>query len=293
MKPMKQPQKRKGPGCGTLLLICLCVAAVFGVLWFGFEVVGGLLSGDEPGSELNAGGESAVPGGIIEGLAKNNYDLSCFTEQDGYIIYTGEETAHRGIDVSSHQGKIDWAKVAADGVEYAMIRVGYRGYTKGETALDELFYQNVEGALQNGIQVGVYFFSQAITEDEAVEEAKLVLRAIEGIDITYPVIFDWEDIPQEARTDGMDPVTLTNCAEAFCKTIADAGHPAGIYFNQAYGYQEYNLLALDSYIFWLAQYADTPSFYYDFQMWQYTNAGKVDGIEGDVDLNLSFWQPEA
>lgn len=115
-----------------------------------------------------------------------------------------------------------------------MIRVGYRGYTKGDTVLDELFYDNVEGALTNGIQVGVYFFSQAVTVEEAVEEAELVLRAIEGLEITYPIIFDWEDIPQEARTDGMDPVTLTACADAFCGTIAAAGYPAGIYFNQAF-----------------------------------------------------------
>ena len=166
------------------------------------------------------------------------------------------------------------------------------GYTKGDTTLDELFYDNVGGAVSNGIAVGVYFFSQAISEEEAVEEAEIVLRAIEGLDITYPVIFDWEDIPQEARTDGMDPMTLTSCAAAFCETIEQAGYTAGVYFNQVYGYQHYDLKVLEDYVFWLAQYDDAPDFYYDFQMWQYTNAGAVSGITGDVDLNLSFWQPE-
>ena len=277
---------------GTLIRAFVLVATVFAVLWVGFELVGGLLTGDEPPEETQSGDGSGMMGQVIPGLAKNEYDLSAFRREDGFVVYGGPETAHRGIDVSAHQGEIDWAAVAADGVEYAMIRVGYRGYTKGDTSLDELFYDNVAGAQKHGIQVGVYFFSQAISEQEAVEEAELVLRAIEGLEITYPVIFDWEDIPQEARTDGMDPVTLTNCAQAFCSTIEEAGYTAGIYFNQAYGYQEYNLLALDAYVFWLAQYADAPSFYYDFQMWQYTNAGQVHGIEGDVDLNLSFWQPD-
>ena len=277
---------------GTLLRSFLLVAAVFAVLLIGFELLGGLGS-DEPPNETQDGDASGMMGSVVPGLAKNEYDLSRFRTEDGFVVYDGPETARRGIDVSAHQGTIDWAAVAADGVEYAMIRVGYRGYTKGDTSLDELFYDNVAGAQANGIQVGVYFFSQAISEEEAVEEAELVLRAIEGLEINYPIIFDWEDIPQEARTDGMDPVTLTNCAQAFCSTIEAAGYTAGIYFNQAYGYQEYNLLALDEYVFWLAQYDDAPSFYYDFQMWQYTNDGQVNGIEGPVDLNLSFWPPEA
>ena len=284
-------KRQGGPGLGTMALIFLCVAAVFAVLWFGFEWIGGLAGQDEPEPELHAGGGSAEPDGVIAGLAKNRYDLTAFAADGEYLVYHGSPKASRGIDVSSHQGQIDWSAVAGDGVEYAMIRVGYRGYTKGDTVLDELFYDNVEGALTNGIQVGVYFFSQAVTVEEAVEEAELVLRAIEGLEITYPIIFDWEDIPQEARTDGMDPVTLTACADAFCGTIAAAGYPAGIYFNQAFGYQEYNLLALDEYVFWLAQYDEAPGFYYDFQMWQYTNTGSVSVIEGDVDLNLSFWHP--
>lgn len=286
---MRAQNKRNGPGAKTLILVGLCVAAAFAVLCLAFEVVGSILG------KTGTSGEEDAPqpqSGILEGLAKNEYDLTCFSKEDGFIVYSGEETARRGIDVSSHQGTIDWAAVAADGVEYAIIRVGYRGYTQGDTALDELFYENVGGALENGIEVGVYFFSQAITEEEAVEEAEIVLRAIEGLKITYPVVFDWEDIQGEARTDGMDPVTLTNCALAFCETIEAAGYPACIYFNQAFGYQQYNLLALDDYIFWLAQLDDVPNFYYDFQMWQYTHEGEVNGIEGPVDLNLSFWQPE-
>ena len=287
-----QKRKYNGPGIGKLLCIFLCVGAVFAALWFSFEWIGGLRDEDKPPDEPQEGVMENVPGGVVEGLAKNEYDLEAFAMEDGFCVYHGEPAATRGIDVSAHQGTIDWTAVASDGVEYAMIRVGYRGYTEGDTSLDELFYDNVAGALENGLQVGVYFFSQAITVQEAVEEAEIVLRAIEGLEVTYPVIFDWEDIPQEARTDGMDPVTLTDCAKAFCETIEAAGYRAGVYFNQAYGYQHYNLLALDDYVFWLAQYDSVPDFYYDFQMWQYTNTGEVAGITGDVDLNLSFWQPQ-
>lgn len=277
---------RKTAGTGALVrafLIAAVIILVAAALW----KLGNIWLAPEPESEPKPVGDSLIPG-----LDRNLYDLESFSWQDGYIRYDGNPKARCGIDVSSHQGDIDWAAVAADGVEYAMIRVGYRGYTEGLTSLDPQFYTNVGGAVENGIDVGVYFFSQAITEAEAVEEAETVLRAIEGLEITYPIIFDWEDIPQEARTDGMDPLTLTACAEAFCKTIEDAGYTAGIYFNQVYGYQEYDLKALDNHLFWLAQYNDAPTFPYDFEMWQYTNAGAVDGIAGNVDLNLSFWQPD-
>jgi len=268
-------------------MIFMLVALFFGAVYLAFELYGRSRLREEP--EPVAEEEPAPP---AREPAANPYDLGLFRAEDGFIVYDGEPAARRGIDVSSHQGRIDWAAVAADGIEYAMIRVGYRGYTEGLTSLDELFYENVAGAQANGIDVGVYFFSQAIDRDEAIEEAETVLRAIEGLEITYPVIFDWEDIPQEARTDGMDPKVLTGCARAFCQTIERAGYRAGVYFNQAYGYQHYNLIALEAYVLWLAQYAGAPDFRYRFEMWQYTNAGTVEGIEGDVDLNLSFWQPE-
>ncbi len=276
-----------GPGLRALVMIFLLVAGFFGAVYLVFELYGRSRTEEEP--EPVAEEEPERP---AREPAANPYDLSLFRTEDGFIVYDGEPAARRGIDVSAHQGRIDWAAVAADGVEYAMIRVGYRGYTEGLTSLDELFYENVAGARANGIDVGVYFFSQAIDREEAIEEAETVLRAVEGLEITYPIVFDWEDIPQEARTDGMDPKVLTGCARAFCQTIERAGYRAGVYFNQAYGYQHYNLIALESYVLWLAQYASAPDFRYRFEMWQYTNAGEVDGIEGDVDLNLSFWQPE-
>ena len=174
------------------------------------------------------------------------------------------------------------------GAIVAMIRVGYRGYTEGEIQPDDYFTQNIEGALAAGLDVGVYFFSQALDEKEAIDEANFVLESIKDYPLSYPVIFDWEDIQADARTDGMDSVQLTKNAIAFCAAVEKAGYRAGVYFNQRFGYEEFDLESLQDYVFWLAEYNETPSFSYHFQLWQYCNDGRVDGIQTDVDLNLAF-----
>ena len=223
----------------------------------------------------------------IEGLARNVYDGNFY--QDGaFVRYDGYTPSHVGIDVSAHQGRIDWTQVAQAGVEFAMIRAGYRGYTQGDLEQDAYFAQNLDGALAAGLDAGVYFFSQAITVDEAAEEAQLVLTMLEGRKLAYPIVFDWEDIEADARTDGMTSPLLTDIAEAFCKAIEDAGYRAGIYFNQRFGYQEFDLLRLQDRVFWLAEYNIPPTFDYDFQIWQYSSDGTVPGIDTPVDLNLSF-----
>ena len=222
-------------------------------------------------------------------VPENSYDPAGFYEEGGFKRYKSEDTlASVGVDVSSHQQEIDWELVAANGVEFAMIRVGYRGYTEGEIQPDEYFVQNIEGARAAGLDVGVYFFSQALDEQEAIDEANYVLEQIKDYPLSYPVIFDWEDIEADARTDGMDSVQLTKNAIAFCDTIEQAGYRAGVYFNQRFGYEEFDLESLQDYVFWLAEYNDTPSFSFHFQIWQYCNDGRVDGIKTDVDLNLAF-----
>ncbi len=222
-------------------------------------------------------------------IPRNAYDPEGFTEENGIRTYSADGVVGvAGIDVSSYQKSVDWQAVKDAGIEFAMIRVGYRGYVSGKLDLDDCFLDHMEGALDAGLDVGVYFFSQALTEEEAIEEAEYVLTWIEGYDISCPVVFDWEEVQAEARTDEMNMLKLTACAEAFCRTVEDAGYEAAIYFNQAYGYQQLNLSSLLDYEFWLAEYASTPSFAYDFQMWQYTNEGKVPGIEGPVDLNIYF-----
>ena len=229
---------------------------------------------------------------VFENVAVNQYDESCFGVNDqGWITYQADgASAKMGIDVSAYQEEIDWKKVADSGIRFAMIRCGYRGYSKGVVVEDKLFQKNIKGALDAGLEVGVYFFSQATNVWEAQEEADYVLNAIKGYDITYPVAFDWEFITgtSDARTNGMEADDITRCAGAFCDMVAEAGYEPVIYFNQDLGYLSYELDALTDYTFWLAEYHETPSFYYHFDLWQYTHRGTVPGIKGNVDLNLDF-----
>ena len=266
------------------------VAAMFAGLWI-FTYVLDWISREQtlerPEETEQLESSNPLQTTIIEGLERNSYDLTAFTNTDGVIVYTAGES-FVGIDVSSHQNTIDWKKVKEAGVDYAMIRVGYRGYTQGRLEEDPQFKTNIEGALDAGLEVGVYFFSQAVSPEEALEEAEFLLERIRQYDIRYPVFYDWENIEAEARTDGMDSITLTACAKTFCEAISAEGYQAGIYFNQIFGYQQFNLLELREYEFWLAQYSDVPDFYYNFQMWQYTNQGSIPGIEGMVDMNISF-----
>ncbi len=228
----------------------------------------------------------------LEGMPLNPYNKDAFsTDEKGRAIYEADRgRARAGVDVSTHQKDIDWQAVAADGIEFAMLRLGHRGYTEGGLFLDQTFEQNLRGALDAGLEVGVYFFSQAVTPEEAEEEADYVLAALDGQALTFPVAFDWEYITEdEARTDGLDGTAMTRCAAAFCKRIEEAGYRPAVYFNRTQGYLHYDLRELKDYDLWLAEYAVPPDFYYRFDLWQYSDSGRVDGIQGDVDLDLAFW----
>lgn len=228
---------------------------------------------------------------ILEDVPVNAYDAGDFSiGPNGWNAYEKDgKRAAVGIDVSFYQGEIDWQQVAASGVEFAMIRLGYRGYSKGALQMDSKFEENIQGALDAGLEVGVYFFSQAVNTWEAEEEADFVLQAIEPYPVTCPVVFDWEFISgEEVRTAGLEGAALTRCAGVFCDMVQAEGYQPMIYFNQDLGYLYYDLSALKQYPFWLAQYAETPGFYYHFDMWQYSHTGQVPGIEGNVDLNLFF-----
>ena len=239
-----------------------------------------------------AGGSMWVP--LYEELPLMELDGADFTREDGYIRYTGTDAqAITGIDVSEHQQEIDWAAVAADGVEFAIIRTGYRGYTEGALFEDACFRANIQGALAAGLQVGVYFFSQATTPQEAVEEAHFLLEQIAPYSVALPVAYDWETIQTEpARTDGMSGAEVTQCALAFCREIRAAGYQPAVYFYRSLGYLEYELDALENVVFWAGAPGETPDFYYRHEIWQYSFTGQVDGIAGDCDLNLYFTFPE-
>lgn len=220
-------------------------------------------------------------------LSINPYEESSFYREGEFIRCTQAETKV-GVDVSSHQGEIDWNAVKEAGVDYAMIRVGWRGYTEGGLNVDTSALQNLQGATEAGLPVGVYLYSQAITVQEAKEEAKLVLDVIKDWNITYPVVYDWEWIGGDARTVNVDSRTVTDCTKAFCNAIQDAGYTPAFYFNQDLASRLFCLEELQVYDFWLAQYTEAMTFPYNVEMWQYSCTAALPGIEGEVDLNLSF-----
>ena len=215
----------------------------------------------------------------------NIYGPQDYQYDGAYLKCTAGES-RLGVDVSAHQQQIDWQQVAEAGVEFAMIRVGYRGYGTGNIMADEWAAANMEGAAQVGLDVGVYFFSQAICVEEAKEEAHFVLDFLQGSALQMPIVFDWEYVAEDTRTGAMDPKSLTACAIAFCEEIRLAGYTPMIYFNQHMADTLSELEKLTDYEFWLAMYSDRMTFPYRVEMWQYTCTGSVPGIEGDVDINL-------
>ncbi len=192
-----------------------------------------------------------------------------------------------GIDVSKWNGTIDWTAVKNSGVNYVIIRCGYRGSSTGALIQDPKFKANIQGASAAGIKVGVYFFTQAVNEVEAVEEASMVLNLIKGHKLSYPVFIDVES--SGGRADGLDKNTRTAVVNAFCKTIQNGGYKAGIYANKTWFESKMNTSALSGYKIWLAQYAAAPTYKATrYDMWQYTSKGSVSGIKGNVDMNLSY-----
>ena len=222
----------------------------------------------------------------------SEYDPELFTEEGGFLHY-GDSLV--GVDVSEHQGTIDWQAVADSGVEFAILRVGYRGMTEGLLNVDAFFEENYQGARDAGLLVGVYFFSQAITGEEAQAEADFAADALGGRELDFPVAFDWEPpIPSEElpaedlRAYTMTGEQITGFAKAFCQRIQDHGYKACVYTNKHMAYNTFNLSELKGLDLWYAEYQPAPSLYYGFTMWQYTASGTVPGISGDVDLNICF-----
>ncbi len=196
--------------------------------------------------------------------------------------------ARTGIDVSKWNGDIDWDRVKNAGVEYAIIRAGYRGSVTGSLVEDPYFEANMKGATASGLPVGVYFFTQAVNEVEAVEEASAVLRLVREYDLTYPIFIDTEGAGGNGRADGLDVDTRTLVCEAFCRTIENAGYQAGVYGSRNWYNNRLHADRLENYCIWLAEYRSVPLYQGYYQMWQYTSKGKIDGIEGNVDMNVSY-----
>lgn len=230
---------------------------------------------------------------VLPNVPTNDYDKTAF-ERDGSFLYYNDSSVRTriGIDVSQYQGSIDWDEVARSGIDFAIVRVGGRGYTEGKIYDDTMFEVNAKGASDAGLITGAYFFSQAITPREAAEEAYYVLDKLEGLTIDGPVVFDWEVIGKsDARTYGIQTDDLCACALTFCEIIEAAGYDAMIYITDYSGYVKYDLSEVVDYPLWYANYStETPNFYYDFDMWQYSSKGSVPGISGNVDMDIWFYR---
>ena len=194
-----------------------------------------------------------------------------------------------GIDVSKWNGDIDWNEVKKEGVKFAIIRAGYRGSVSGSIIVDPYFKQNMEGAIENNIPVGIYFYTQAVNDIEAVEEASAVLSLIKDYDITYPVFIDTEGAGGKGRADGLEVSDRSKACQAFCETIRSGEYNAGIYASKNWFNKKLDITKLSAdNVTWLAEYQDEPSYGGTYQMWQYSSGGRVNGIEGRVDFNLSY-----
>ena len=250
------------------------------------------------GEYISYGGRSIPVYADAEPIQLYNGDF--YWEEDR-LVYTGGAFDTRfGIDVSAYQNRasanetIDWQAVADDGVEFAMVRVGLRGYSNGALFSDAFYKQNIQGAMEAGIETGVYFFAQAITVEEAIEEADFVLSLLKDQKIDGPVAYDWEMHDSSYRVYGTTPEMATACAIAFCRRIEEAGYDAMAYAGQYVSYMKYDQGALAPYLSWYPEYKSAsseklcPTYYYQMDYWQFSSSCTVDGIGGRVDANLQF-----
>lgn len=265
--------KRKKPTAKRAWGICLRVALAAAVA-LGALQLGWLLRPTDRTQPLPA-------------LQESPYSPEDFYWEDGFLQCAAAEIK-MGIDVSSHQGIIDWDKVKAAGVEFVFVRLGNRGYGDGKLYEDRFAAENLRGAKKAGLAVGAYVFSQAVSVAEAEEEAAFALERLEGITLDMPLVFDWEYVSETARTANVSRRTLTDATAAFCRKAEAAGYEAMVYFNVTQARDLLYLEELTAYKFWLAMYDTTMAFPCKVDFWQYTSTGKIDGIAGDVDINMMF-----
>ena len=228
---------------------------------------------------------------IDENFPRNIYFQDSFVWEEDRMTYAGDDryTWRTGIDVSEHDEDIDWQQVKDAGIDFVFIRAGYRGYSAGSLQQDAYFEKNLREAREAGLDVGVYFFSQAVNEAEALEEADLVLRMLDGQALQMPVVYDPESILNDvARTDDISGDQFTRNALAFCGRIRERGYAPMIYANLVWEAFEFDLARIRDIPIWYADYEPVPQTPYFFTVWQYTDSGTVPGIVGPVDLNLQL-----
>lgn len=226
-------------------------------------------------------------------LKKNTYDFSNMTESSNLRKYTenGKKISSVGADISKHNGSVNFKSMKSAGVDYVMLRLGARGYSTGQITLDDKFVENIEAAIEAELNIGVYFFSQAVNQEEAVEEANFVIQNLEPYKahIGYPIAFDMENISNDnARIDGLSREDKTTIAASFMSGVQAAGYIPMIYGNKEWLIKNVDLTKLQDYDVWLSEDQDIPDYPYLYTMWQYTSTGVLNGVKGDVGLNLCF-----
>ena len=232
---------------------------------------------------------------IANGFPRHSYNLEAFyPDEDGIIRYHNDDgsaasNAHLVVDVSAYQTGIDWEQLKASGVDRVMIRGGYRGYSNGSIVADKMFEEHITAALDNDMKVGVYIFSQALNYDEGVEEARFLLDLIKDYKVELPLVIDTEALFVDgARTEDLDNESRTNAMVGFCETVKAAGYEPMIYSNRNWFVQNLDMSLLKDYSLWVAQYSGCPDFPYLFKGWQFTDEGKLNGLDINLDLNVWF-----
>lgn len=226
-------------------------------------------------------------------LTKNTYDFTNIEDKAGLKRYmeNGRRISYVGVDISKHTGKIYFPSLKAAGVDYVMIRLGSRGYSTGQIALDENFKENIEGAIEAQLDVGIYFYSQAITQDEAVQEANFVIQNLEPYraSVKYPIAFNMGFVSNDkSRIEGLSREDKTTVTTSFLEGVKAAGYVPMVYGDKEWLLKEVDLTKLQDYDVWLSQEADIPDYPYLYAMWQYDTDGVLNGIDGGADLNICF-----
>lgn len=224
-------------------------------------------------------------------LEKNTYKEEGFVYEEPVLKYfeNGDKASWLGVDISKENGEPDFSKLKKAGVDFVMVRMGYRGYESGKIALDEEYFDNIQKANEAGLSVGVYFESQAITTDEALEEAEFVIANLIEMKVTYPVVFDLGLVSNDtSRIDNLPKSQLTEITNTFCNRIREAGYKPMVYGNKYWLLRKLDLTMLGDYDIWLSQSGQTPDYPYEFAMWQYSSTGTISGVSGDLNMNISF-----
>lgn len=224
-------------------------------------------------------------------LEKNTYQEAGFVYEEPVMKYfaNGAKASFLGVDISKDNGPVDFKKLKKDGVDFVMVRLGYRGYESGNVVIDEEYFDNIQLANEAGLAVGVYFESQATTVEEALEEAEFVVTNLIEMRVTYPVVFDLGLIANDtSRIENIPKMQLTEITNAFCNRVKEVGYKPMVYGDKYWLLRKIDLTLLGDYDIWLSQSGQLPDYPYQFAMWQYTNTGTVSGISGDVNMNISF-----